>query len=141
MLWREMYQEFAMLIGAMLPAIVIARFEGRSVGDYGLPPRQAFGKLFWLGAVWGLAAITVLLITLRAVQVFYFGPVVLHGVRVLKFALFWGTYFRDGWGLRRILFARVRAATRLARGWGFWPAAIALSVLFGAIHMRNPGET
>jgi membrane protease YdiL (CAAX protease family) len=29
----------------------------------------------------------------------------------------------------------------LSRGWGFWPAAVALSVLFGAIHVRNPGET
>lgn len=139
-LWREMYQECAMLVGAMLPAIVIGRFEGRSIGDYGLPPRQAFGKLFWLGAAWGLAAITVLLITLRAVHAFYFGPVALHGVRVLKFALFWGVYFVMV-GVFEEFLLRGYALYTLARGWGFWPAAIALSVLFGAIHLRNPGET
>jgi CAAX protease family protein len=139
-LWREMYQEFAMLVGAMLPAIVIARFEGRSVGDYGLPPRQAFGRLFWLGAAWGLAAITVLLITLRAVHAFYFGPMVLHGVRILKFAVFWGTYFVMV-GVFEEFLLRGYALYTLARGWGFWPAAVALSVLFGAIHLRNPGET
>ena len=80
-------------LGAMLPAIVIGRFEGRSMGNYGLPPRQAFGKLFWMGAAWGLAAITVLLLVLRAVHAFYFGPVALHGVRALRFAVFWGVYF------------------------------------------------
>jgi len=29
----------------------------------------------------------------------------------------------------------------LARGIGFWPAAILLSIMFGARHLGNPGET
>jgi membrane protease YdiL (CAAX protease family) len=140
LLWREMYQEFSMLVGAMLPAIVIGRFEGCSIGDYGLPPRQAFGKSFLLGAVWGLAAITVLLLVLRAVHAFYFGPVALHGVRVLRFALFWGVYFVLV-GLFEEFLLRGYALYTLARGWGFWPAAVVLSLIFGAIHFRNPGET
>ncbi len=139
-LWREMYQEFAMLVGAILPAIVIGRFEGRSMGNYGLPPRQAFGKLFWMGAAWGLAAITVLLLVLRAVHAFYFGPVALHGVRALRFAFFWGVYFVLV-GIFEEFLLRGYALHTLSRGWGFWPAAVALSVLFGAIHVRNPGET
>jgi membrane protease YdiL (CAAX protease family) len=28
----------------------------------------------------------------------------------------------------------------LARGIGFWPAAVCLSLVFGAAHLRNPGE-
>src|SRR5205823_4346240 len=28
----------------------------------------------------------------------------------------------------------------LARGMGFWPAALCLSLVFGAAHLRNPGE-
>ena len=29
---------------------------------------------------------------------------------------------------------------RLGEGMGFWPAAVSLSVAFGAVHLRNPGE-
>src|SRR5262250_939852 len=36
LLWRDMYQEFAMAFGAVLPAIVMGRCEGRSIKDFGL---------------------------------------------------------------------------------------------------------
>jgi membrane protease YdiL (CAAX protease family) len=140
LLWREMYQEFAMAWGAVLPAIVMGRLEGRSIKDFGLPPRQAFGKLFWEGAAWGLAAITLLLVTLRLVHAFYFGQVVLHGVRVLRFAAFWAVYFALV-GIFEEFLVRGYALLTLARAWGFWPAAVAMSLAFGAIHLRNPGET
>jgi len=140
LLWREMYQEFAMALGAVLPAIVMGRFEGRSIKDFGLPPRQAFGKLFWEGAVWGLATITLLLVTLRLVHAFYFGHVVLHGVRVLRFAAFWAVYFVLV-GIFEEFLLRGYALLTLARAWGFWPAAVAMSLAFGAIHLHNPGET
>jgi membrane protease YdiL (CAAX protease family) len=139
-LWRDMYQELALAIGAVLPAVVMARFEGRSLGEYGLPPRQAFGKMFWVGAAWGLSAITILLLVLRASHAFYFGQVVLHGARVWKFAAFWAVYFVLV-GIFEEFLLRGYALYTLARGWGFWPAAVTLSVLFGAIHLRNPGET
>ena len=140
LLWREMYQEFAMALGALLPAIVMGRFEGRSIGDFGLPVGQAFGKLFWQGAVWGLAAITLLLVALRIAHAFYFGQVVLHGAKVLRFAAFWAVYFVVV-GIFEESLVRGYALFTLARAWGFWPAAVALSLVFGAIHMRNPGET
>jgi membrane protease YdiL (CAAX protease family) len=140
LLWREMYQEFAMAMGAVLPAIVMGRFEGRSLGDYALPVRQAFGKLFWEGALWGLAAITLLLVALRISHAFYFGQVVLHGIRVLRFAAFWAVFFVLV-GIFEEAVVRGYALFTLARAWGFWPAAVVLSLVFGAIHFRNPGET
>jgi membrane protease YdiL (CAAX protease family) len=96
--------------------------------------------MFWAGAVWGLMAITALLLVLRAVHAFYFGPVVLHGVRVWKFAAFWAVYFVVV-GIFEEFLLRGYALYTLARGWGFWPAAAVLSLMFGVIHMRNPGET
>ena len=140
LLWREMYQEFAMALGAVLPAIVMGRFEERSLGEFGLPLRQAFGESFWEGAVWGLAAITLLLVALRISHAFYFGQVALHGLRVLRFAAFWAVYFVVV-GIFEEFLVRGYALFTLARAWGFWPAAVALSLVFGAIHMRNPGET
>jgi membrane protease YdiL (CAAX protease family) len=139
-LWQEMYWQAALVLGAMLPAFLMARLEERTVDDYGLPRRQAFGKIFWVGAGWGLAAITVLMIALRGVHAFYFGHVVLHGVRALKFALFWGIYFVLV-GLFEEFLLRGYTLHTLAHSIGFWPAAVLMSCAFGAIHLRNQGES
>jgi uncharacterized protein len=138
-LWQEMYQEFALFLGALLPAFLMARLEERPVDDYGLPLRQAFGKMFWLGTVWGLAAITVLLIVMRGLHVLYFGHFTLHGARILKFAAFWGIYFLIV-GLFEEFLLRGYVLFTLTQSTGFWPAAVLLSCAFGAIHLRNPGE-
>jgi membrane protease YdiL (CAAX protease family) len=139
-LWQEMYWQAGLLLGAGLPAFLMAQLEQRKVDDYGLPRRQAFGKMFWVGAGWGLAAITVLMIALRGVHAFYFGHLALHGVRVLKFAAFWGIYFLLV-GLFEEFLLRGYTLHTLAEIIGFWPAAMLLSCAFGAIHLRNPGET
>lgn len=138
-LWQNLYGETALMLGAFLPAFLMGHIEGRPVDDYGLPRRQAFGKLFWVGAGWGLLAITVLLVAMRTSHVFYFGHVTLHGMRVMRFAAFWGVFFvvvgvfEDFLFRGYLLFATAQSA-------GFWPAAALLSCAFGAIHLRNPGE-
>ena len=53
-LWRQTAAEFGLAIIAIVPALLMAKIEGRSFGSYGLPFRNAFGKLFWVGAAWGL---------------------------------------------------------------------------------------
>lgn len=138
-LWRAMYEEAAYLLGAIVPAFFMASMEKRQIDDYGLPRQQAFGKFFWTGAGWGLAAITVLLIVLRGVHVFYFGHLLLHGGRALKFALFWAIFFLLV-GLFEEFLTRGYLLFTLKQGLGFWPAAALLSCGFGAIHLRNPGE-
>lgn len=139
-LWGEMYGEFALLLGAVLPAVLMARLEGRAVEAYGLPWRQAFGKMFWVGALWGLASLTALMLALRGVHAFYFGAVVLHGARVLKFALFWGANFVLVGIFEEFLFRGYSMYT-CSRVMGFWPAAVMTSVAFAVVHLRNPGET
>ena len=60
---------------------------------YGLPLHRAFGKLFWYGALWGIGAITLLLLALHGAHAFDFGAFALHGARALKFAVFWAAFF------------------------------------------------
>src|SRR5712691_4220683 len=55
-LWVSMLAEIQLLTAAVVPALIMARIEKRPFGAYGLPPRCAFGKLFWLGMIWGLVA-------------------------------------------------------------------------------------
>lgn len=138
-LWMNLLFESELLIAVVLPAFIMARIERRPFAAYGLPRQLAFGKMFWLGAVWGLVALTVLMIVLRGAGVFYFGGLALHGVRLLKFAAFWGVFFLLV-GLFEEFLMRGYTLFTLMQAFGFWPAAITLSILFGAIHLANQGE-
>jgi uncharacterized protein len=131
--------EFASFVGALLPALLLAKMERRSLRDYGLPARQVFGRRFWEGLLFGLAAVTLLMLMMRGVHAFYFGHIALNGFRMLKWALFWGVFFL--WvGLFEEFAFRGYALFTLTTGMGFWPAALLLSALFGAVHLGNPGE-
>ena len=138
-LWLFLLRECESLAAAAIPALVLSHFERRPFGDYGLPHRDAFGRSFWVGAVWGIVAITILLLVMRGVGVFYFGGIALHGPRVLKFAAFWGLLFLIV-GLFEEFAFRGYSQFTLALGTGFWPAAVLLSVAFGAVHLSNQGE-
>ena len=138
-LWSSMLEECGVLLAAVVPAIVLARVERRPWKVYGLPRRQAFGKLFWLGAIWGFAGISLLIFTLSGLHVFSFGHIVLHGARIARFAAFWAIMFLLV-GLFEEFLLRGYTQFTLARGIGFWPAAVVLSCAFGLIHLRNGGE-
>ena len=139
-LWLYPIGQLESVLAAVIPALMFAKYEGRSIDDYGMPRQNAFGKNFWVGAVWGLAAVTFFLLLMRTVGVFYFGGVVLHGARALKFAAFWGLTFLLV-GLFEEFTMRGYSQFILSKGIGFWPAAILLSAAFGAFHLRNEGET
>jgi uncharacterized protein len=138
-LWSDMLEEFGTLLAAVVPAMVLARVERRSWKIYGLPARQAFGKLFWQGAVWGFAGITLLISALYGFHAFTFGHVVLHGLRIARFAAFWALMFLIVGLVEEFLFRGYSQFT-LARGIQFWPAAVILSSAFGLVHLRNGGE-
>lgn len=139
-LWSELLVEFGLLVAAVIPSLVLARIERRPWNCYGLPLGQAFRKPFWIGAVWGLAGISLLVFALRGLHVFEFGPLALHGVRLARFAAFWGLMFLLV-GLSEEFRFRGYAQFTLGRGIGFWPSAAALSALFGFIHLGNAGES
>ncbi len=138
-LWSQMYFEWNVLVAAVVPALVMGRIERRPWGIYGLPLRKAFPKLFWVGAIWGFLAITVLLEILHGLHAFDFGHVVLNGRGMVKFGVFWGLLFLLV-GFFEEFFLRGYTQFTLARGMGFWPAAVLLSAAFGASHLKNPGE-
>ncbi len=138
--WLYLAQEIVVVICALLPAVAMSRIESRSVGVYGLPARGAFGKMFVWGVIWGFVALSLLLVALRGSHAFYFGSVGVHGVRALKLALFWALMFLLVGFFEEFLF-RGYALFTLRRGIGFWPAALALSALFGLVHLGNQGES
>ncbi len=138
-LWSSMLAELASLLAAVIPSLVLARVEQRPWSAYGLPARLAVGRLFWIGSLWGFASITLLIFALSGFHAFSFGHVVLHGLRIWKFAVFWAIFFLLV-GLFEEFLLRGYSQFTLARGVGFWPAALGLSCAFGLIHLKNDQE-
>jgi uncharacterized protein len=138
-LWADLIIEFVMLFAAIVPAFLLARLEERPFGAYGLPPGQAFGKLFWAGAAWGLGALTLLLFALHGAGGFEVDRLALHGARILEFAGFWGLYFLVV-SFAEEFYLRGYTQFTLTETIGFWPAAVLLSILFADLHRHNPGE-
>jgi len=134
-----MTMEATLLAGVVLATLLMARLDGCSWGRFGLPAAQAFGRLFWRGAVWGLVALSVLLLVLRGLHHFYFGTLVLHGEAIWRYGAIWALTFLTVALFEDTLF-RGYALVTLAGGMGFWPAALLLSALFGAVHVQNGGE-
>lgn len=138
-LWSALLEEAGRVAAAFVPLVILAPIERRSWGIYGLPVRHALGKLFWSGAVWGFAGVSLLISALYALHVFAFGHIALHGVRIARFAAFWAAMFLLVAFFEEFLL-RGYAQFTLARGIGFWPAGIVLSCAFGLIHLGNGGE-
>ncbi len=130
----------AMLVAAAIfPAAVMGMIEKRRFGKYGLPQQSALGRNFWVGAVWGFVSLSLLLLAMRVDNVFYFGGLALHGTRILKYAIFYAAFFLLVAFFEEFAF-RGYAQFTLGKAIGFWPSAFLFSLLFGAVHLHNPGE-
>lgn len=132
-------EELLSFLSAYAAAALMARLERRPAGVYGLPLGQAFGGFFWRGILLGLGEVSLLLGLIAAGGGYSFGRVVLHGASLLEGTALWALAFVLV-GLSEEFLFRGYSQYTLARGIGFWPAAVCLSLVFGAAHLRNPGE-
>lgn len=132
--------EGALMAGALAAGLVMSQLEARPFGDYGLPLRFAFRKLFWQGTVFGLIEISAVIGVIAALGSYHFGALAIHGAQVLRWATFWGACFVIVALYEEFLFRGYLQFT-LTHATGFWPAALLLSVAFGYVHRGNPGES
>jgi membrane protease YdiL (CAAX protease family) len=139
-LWGALLVEIIFVVSAMAPAIAISIVDGHPFADYGLPPRLAFGKLFWLGVLWGLFFLSALLLVLHFAGALSYGGMALHGMRIWKFAAFWAVFFLVVALFEEFAF-RGYSLFAIRQFAGFWPAAFFLSAIFAFVHHYNSGET
>ncbi len=132
-------QEGLAVFCALLAAYVLARLEGGRFGEYGMPWSRAFTKNFWLGAVWGILAISAMMFLIDLSGGYSLGAIDLPRVALVRYALEWAGVFLLV-GMYEEFFFRGYLQFTLTSGMSFWPAAILLSAIFGAVHLRNPGE-
>jgi membrane protease YdiL (CAAX protease family) len=132
-------RELVLIAGALGAAQIMALIEGRAVGAYGIPWRGAFSARFWQGALWGIAQLSAIMLLIAAWHGYAFGGLALNGGALAEYALRWAAVFLAVGFAEEFLFRGYLQFT-LAEAMGFWPTALLLSLLFGAVHLHNPGE-
>ncbi|MGH9488609.1 MAG: lysostaphin resistance A-like protein [Terriglobales bacterium] len=137
--WATLGSETFLFFWMVFATWIMSRLERRPFGYYGLPGRGAFGRQFWSGVLWGVVALSVLLVLIFFSGDFNFGQLVLHGAAIPRFGLEWALSFLAVGFFEEFTF-RGYALTTFTQGAGFWTAAAVLSALFGGIHLSNHGE-
>jgi membrane protease YdiL (CAAX protease family) len=125
---------------ALVTGLVMTRIEKRSFTEYGLPWKSAFGARFWQGAVYGFAMISLLIGMIAALHGFSINGISLGSVLAVRYGLLYFVAFIavgifEEFAFRGYLQATLQLIT------GFWPAAIVLGAVFGAMHLLNRGES
>jgi uncharacterized protein len=123
-------------LGTFVPVIVatvvMMKIERRTLADYYVPARGFVGKNFWTGAVWGIAAVSLLVGLIAVAGGYRITAVALHA-HVIYWVLIWLAAAASVGIVEEIAFRGYMLRT-LADGIGFWPAASILAFLFGALH-------
>ena len=122
----------ATFIPVIIATLVMMRIERRTLGDYYIPVRGLLEKSFWLGVLWGIAAVSLLIGLIALAGGYRIGGVALHE-HVTYWVLMWLAAAVSIGIVEEVAFRGYMLRT-LGDGIGFWPAACVLAFLFGALH-------
>lgn len=133
-------QDATSLLAVVLATLIMARMERRRLRDYGIPGRNSFSRPFWIGGIWGFAAVSLLIGFIALAGGYSIGQLNLHSVALVRAALWW-TAASLAIGFAEEFVFRAYPQFTLASGMGFWPAAWLISLGFGALHyFTKPDE-
>ena len=119
----------------LVATAIMARIEGRPVLSYGFTDKRRLSRIM-LGIAGGVAALSALVLALKMSGWLIFDERALHGESAWSYGLQWGIAFLlTAWFEESLL--RGYLQSTLARGVGFWWAAVLLSLAFGATHLPN----
>jgi uncharacterized protein len=133
-------QELVFVIPAIVAGLVMGWIEHRSITSYGLAAGAGQPRLILAGIIWGVGMMTALILLIRAFGGIQFSGLAIHGSVLLKSAALYAIGFLLVGFFEEFTF-RGYMQTVLGERIGFWPAAVILSVLFGAVHFLNGGES
>jgi membrane protease YdiL (CAAX protease family) len=127
------------LLALFLATWVMARIERRPVLSYGFTDSR-MARRFAAGVLVGVLAMSALVASLYASHLLVFDGQLQHGGAIWGYAVLWAVLYLVVALFEEGLFRGYLLYT-LARGLNFWWAALIVSVLFGAAHGGNVGET
>ena len=131
--------ESILLFSVLLATAVMARIENRRFATYGYAGTHKLIRLV-SGIGWGFLALSMLVGVLWKSGLLVFDGYMLGGFTAWRYAFAWGVGFLLV-GLLEESATRGYLQFTLTRGIGFWWAAVILSLLFGANHLSNSGES
>lgn len=123
-----------LFLAAITATLIMARIEDAALHDYYIPPaRDFFRPQFWQGLLWGFLAVSLLVGFIAAFHGYRITGIAIHGGALLRATLGW-LVAAFGIGVAEEFAFRAYLLRTLADGIRFWPAAILLSIGFGALH-------
>jgi membrane protease YdiL (CAAX protease family) len=135
----QIFDEGIAVFSLLLAALLMTAIEKRNFSDYYLPPNQSLGRRFWQGVPYGFAMLSLLLAVIAAFHGFSLGNMALSRPEAIESGLLYAVGFALVALFEEFSFRGYMQST-LTSGIGFWPAAIILSLLFGAVHLQNLNE-
>jgi len=146
MKYKQGLEAWSAIVAIGIPALLVfvataimAKIEERPVLSYGFMGDRKLSR-FVLGIAGGVAALSALVLALKVSGLLTFDGQMLHGKGAWSYGLQWGLAFLLT-GLFEESLLRGYLQSTLTRGIGFWWAALALSIGFGALHLPNRGES
>ena len=134
------YLSEALQLAALLSALaVVTAIERRSMLSFGLQDSARWTR-FGGGLLCGFGAVSLMVLTLVQMHLLVLDAPSVHGTALWTHGVAWGGFFLLV-GIFEESTLRGYLQYTLTRGIGFWWGALLLSILFGAVHGSNPGET
>jgi membrane protease YdiL (CAAX protease family) len=149
------FAEFVPFLATLLVTWIMSKIEKRPNSVYGLGGRRKLPN-FFSGLAWGVTWLSLLVLTLWRTGLLVIDSRLLFGLGALRYGAIWlvifllvgllEEYLTRGY----VLFTLSRGLagiyswlfkTRHSKAFGFWTAAVVLSLLFGLGHGKNPGES
>ena len=132
-------QEGSGLVAVLLASAVLARVEGKRIAAYGFGGGRIGLRALW-GLLWGIVCISGLVGLMWRAGLLTYGGQGLHGRAAWLYGIGWAAACGLT-GLYEESLLRGYLQSRLARAFGFWPAAVVLSAAFGLWHLTNDAES
>lgn len=137
-LFTRKFGEEVLIVSVLLATFVMSRIERRPFWLFGFARPHA-ARYLLTGAATGFLGLSLLMAILIAAGAYHLSGPGLHGSEVWRWAGYWAVAFVMV-SLAEELLTRGYALFALSQGIGFWPAAVILSLFFGAGHLGNGGE-
>lgn len=123
----------------LLATWIVSRLERRPLDDYGIPPRQVFGRRFWEGTVWGFAMLSAVMFVLHLWSYYRIDSVAVNGRAAVWYGAGWASVFLAVAFGEEFAF-RGYWLFLMSKSLRFWPSAVILSGVFVLAHVPNHGE-
>jgi len=140
MTWRPalfFWFEGIAAVSALAATWIVARVGRRHVRDLGYAAAGAVRECLE-GSAWGLSMVVILAGAIAALGGFSPGDLMMSGSRLAAYATAW-LVAMAGVGLAEEMTFRGAGLITLGEAIGFWPAALAISLIFAGLHYFGKG--